>query len=127
MAGCVLRAWGTDFDPEIFLAASTLIACNVFRKGARKSASRIWTTSGFTIDVSKAENSFPQQVCDAIEFIKANSSNLRELQQSVGLEGLSLDFGVYKTSGFVQSHVFTPELIRLAADYSMALELTVYR
>ena len=124
-AGCVLRAWGDNFQPEPFLDGSSLQPCNVFHKGARKSASRTWDTSGITVVVSEA-NGFARQVTDAIEFLKSNGMELQRLHGNVGVDGLSLDFGVDQKNGFLQSHLFPAELVSLAAEYSMTLEVSVY-
>lgn len=124
-AGCVLRAGGDNFQPETFLDGSSLQPCNVFHKGATKSASRTWDTSGITVVVSEAD-SFQRQVTDAIEFLKSNGMELQKLLGSVGLEKLSLDFGVDRKNGFLQSHLFPAELVSLAAEYSMALEVSIY-
>ena len=126
MAGCVLRAWGDDFQPETFLRGSSVEPCNIFRKGARKSESSTWDTSGITVVVSEAADDFAQQVVDAIEFLKARRTELPGLQGSAGLEGMSLDFGVNRKDGFLQSHTFPRELTRLAGELSMALELSIY-
>jgi hypothetical protein len=124
-AGCVLRASGDNFHPETFLDGSSLQPCNVFHKGSSKSASRTWDTSGITVVVSEADG-FAQQVTDAIEFLKSNGMELQRLHGSVGLDGLSLDFGVDRKNGFVQCHLFPTELVSLAAQYSMALEVSIY-
>lgn len=126
MGGCVLRAWGDDFQPESFLNGSSLEPCNVFTKGARKSAGRTWETSGLTVVVSEANDDFAQQVSDALAFLNSNTSELRRLQTSIGLDGLSLDFGVNRRNGFLQSQLLPAELVFLAAKYSMALEVSIY-
>ena len=125
MAGCVLRAWGDDFAPEEFLRHSSLEPCNVFRKGARKSEDHTWNTSGLTVVVSES-NDFARQVVDAVVFLKSNREDLSHLKGSVGVEGTSLDFGVNGRDGFLQSYYFPPELIHLAAEFSMALDLSIY-
>jgi hypothetical protein len=95
MPGCVLRAWGDDFEPETFLQSSAFNAGNVFRKGERKYKSRrAWDTSGITIVVSESFADFSQQVVDAIEFLRSNRVEILRLQTSDGLEGLTFDFGV---------------------------------
>ena len=125
MGGCVLRAWGDDFQPESFLAGSSLEPCNVFTRGARKSEGRSWNTSGLTVPVSDSD-SFKHQVTDAIEFLTSNRLELQQLKSSVGIDGLSLDFGVSETDAFCQNHFFPPELISLAAEYRLALEVSIY-
>jgi hypothetical protein len=126
MPGCVLRASGEQFQPETFLSESTLVPCNVFRKGEHKSESRLWDTSGVTVVVSEAAEGFPQQVSDAIEFLKSNRTELLRLKESHGIENMSLDFGVSRENGFVQSHLFPPDLVRMSAEFGMALEVSIY-
>jgi hypothetical protein len=126
MGGCVLRAWGDDFQPESFLAGSSLEPCNVFTKGTRKSEGRTWDTSGLTVLVSDDSDNFKHQVTDAIEFLTSNRLELQRLKSSVGIDGLSLDFGVSGTNGFLQNHFFPSELISLAAEYALALEVSIY-
>lgn len=126
MGGCVLRAWGDDFQPESFLAGSPLEPCNVFTKGTRKSEGRTWDTSGLTVLVSDDSDNFKHQVNDAIEFLTSNRLELQRLKSSVGIDGLSLDFGVSGKNGFWQRHLFPPELISLAAEYALALEVSIY-
>ena len=126
MGGCVLRAWGDDFQPDAFLSGSSLEPCNVFFKGTRKSEGRAWDTSGLTVVVSEASDDFARQITDAILFLKSNAPELQRLKTSVGLDGLDLDFGVDRKNGFLQSQVFPPELVSLAAEYSMALEVSIY-
>jgi hypothetical protein len=125
MAGCVLRPCGDNFQPEIFLGGSSWKPCNVFHKGDRKSESRTWDTPGLTVLVSDADD-FARQVTDAIEFLKSNDSEFHRLQTSAGLDGLSLDFGVDRKNGFVQSQLFPTELVCLAGQYSLALEVSIY-
>jgi hypothetical protein len=126
MGGCVLRAWGDNFQPESFLAGSSLEPCNVFTKGARKSEGRTWDTSGLTVLVSDDSDNFKHQVTDAIEFLTSNRLELQRLKASVGIDGLSLDFGVSETNGFLQNHFFPPELISLAAEHALGLEVSIY-
>ena len=126
MAGCVLRATGDHFQPEWFLSESTLAPCNVFRKGEHKSASSVWDTSGITVVVSEAQESFSQQVSDAIEFLRSNRAELLRLKGSRGLEDLSLDFGLSRKNGFLQSHLFPSDLIHMAGELGMALEVSIY-
>ena len=126
MGGCVLRAWGDNFQPESFLKGSSLEPCNVFIKGTRKSETRTWETSGLTVVISDATDDFGQQVSDTLACLKSKASEIRRLKTNAGLEGLSLDFGVDRKKGFLPSHLFPAELVALAAEYSMALEVSIY-
>ena len=126
METCVLRATGDSFQPEVFLRESTFQPCNVFHKGERKAESRTWETSGLTVVVSEGSDDFAQQATDAIKFLKSNRAELLRLKESSGLESISLDFGVTRGIGFLQSHFFPSELVRLAGELEMALEVSVY-
>ena len=126
MPGCVLRASGEQFQPETFLSESTLVPCNVFRKGERKSESRLWNTSGVTVVVSERSDNFPQQASDAIEFLKSNRTELLRLKESHGIENMSLDFGVSSKNGFAQSHLFPSDLIKMSGEFGMTLEVSIY-
>ena len=126
MAGCVLRATGDDFQPDTFLHETIFAPCNIFRKGERKSESRTWDTCGITIVVSEASDDFVQQVLDAVEFLKSNRTEMLRLKESAGLEEMRLDFGVSRRNGFLQSYLFPPELVHLAGELKMALEVSIY-
>ena len=126
MPGCVLRATGDNFQTETFLLGSTLVPCNVFRKGQRKAKDRVWETSGITVVVSDAQDDLAQQIRDAIEFLKSNREELSRLRGFDGIEGLELDFGIYRKNGFLQCSVFPSELVALAGDFGMGIDLSMY-
>ena len=127
MAGCVLRANGDSFQAEKFLEGSTLVPCNIFRRGEPKAQNRVWDTSGITVVVSNASgDDFALQVHDAIEFLRSNRKELFRLRSFAGLEEMELDFGIYRKNGFLQSSVFPAELIALASALGMGIELSIY-
>ncbi len=124
-SSCVLRATGDNFQPSEFLRGSTFEPCNVFRKGERKSASSVWDTSGITVDVS-SEDEFSAQIRDAIAFLENNRAELLRLKQFAGLEEISLDFGVNGKDSFLQSYLFPLEILYLASEFAVELELSIY-
>jgi hypothetical protein len=124
-SSCVLRATGDNFQPSDFLRDSVFEPCNVFGKGERKSASSAWETSGITVEVSSADD-FSAQVRDAIVFLETNRAELLRLKQFAGLEEISLDFGVGGRNGFLQSYLFPLQIIRLASEFSLELEVSIY-
>jgi hypothetical protein len=126
MPGCVLRASGEQFQPETFLSESTFVPSNVFRKGERKSESRIWNTSGITVVVSDAAEDFSQQVSDALKFLKSNRAELMRLKSGHRIENMSLDFGVSRKNGFLQGYLFPSELVHMSGEFGMALEVSIY-
>ena len=69
---------------------------------------------------------FAQQVQDAIAFLKKYQSDLGELQEFIGDKNVYLDFGVESRNVFVQSERVPPELLRLAGDLDIAIEISRY-
>lgn len=73
---CTLRAGGTNFDVDSFLATSSLTPCAVFRRGepkfpASNPKGRICETSCFNLNVSDAEfGDETGQIRDALIFLK---------------------------------------------------------
>jgi hypothetical protein len=127
MPGCVLRATGDNFRVEKLLEASSLIPCNVFRKGERKSSSRVWETSGITIAVSDSDGSdLASQISCAIEFLRDNRDELLRLRKFDGVEEMELDFGIYRQNSFLQSNLFPAELVAIAGDLQIGIELSIY-
>jgi hypothetical protein len=127
MPGCVLRATGHDFQVAKFLETSTFAPCNVFHKGECKAKNSVWKGSGITVVVSDATgDDLAQQVQDAIEFVRENQKELSRLRSFDGLEYMLLDFGVYRKDGFLQSSVFPAELVALAGDCGIGIELSIY-
>ena len=127
MPGCVLRATGDGFQAEKFLETSTLSPCNVFRKGERKSGDRVWDTSGITVVVSDAPGDEPgRQVREAVSFLSAHREELARLGAFDGLAEMGLDFGLNRKDGFVQSICFPAELVALAGELHIGIEVSVY-
>lgn len=127
MPGCVLRGIGDNFKVEEFLKVSTLAPCNVFRKGEPKANGHVWDTSGITVVVSdSSSDDLALQVHDAIDFLRANRKELSRLRNFNGLEKMGLDFGIFRKNGFLQSSLFPAELIALASDFGMGIELSIY-
>jgi hypothetical protein len=124
-SSCVLRVTGDNFIPSDFLRDSIFEPCLVFRKGERRTASSVWDTSGITVDISSEDN-FSAQVRDATVFLENNRVELLRLKQFTGFEELSLDFGVNGKGSFLQSYFFPLELIHLANEFAIELELSIY-
>jgi|SRR5918911_420384 hypothetical protein len=127
MPGCVLRVSGGDFQPHSFLKDSGFVPCNVFRKGERKAKDRVWDSSGFTVVVSEASgDDFAQQVQDAAGFLRKHKEELARLIKFAGLEDARLDFGVSRKSGFLRSSYLPPELLTLAGEVGVGIEISIY-
>ena len=125
MPGCVLRASGDEFVPEEFLKGSSFKPCNVFLKGEARGRSSVWTSSGFTVEVS-ARQELGKQIEDAIEFLNRNRDELSRLGAMQGLTGVELDFGISRKSVFVQTSYLTPELLKAAGSLRIGIEISIY-
>lgn len=130
--GCVLRVAGRNFDVDAYLKHGVLVPTAVHRRGearfptlprARKSPQ-----SGFNIVVSKKEVSdLADQVKDAVVFLGRHRRAVRALCRRQGVESAVLDFGVERrTAAAVQVHLFPEDLVRLAGELGLALELSFY-
>jgi len=130
--GCVLRVAGRDFDVDAYLGRGVLVPVAVYRRGearfptlprARKSLQ-----SGFNIVVSKKDVSdFADQVRDAVSFLARHRRAVRALRRRKGVESATLDFGVERRpEAAVQVHVFPVDLVRVAGELGLALELSFY-
>ena len=75
-------------------------------------------------DVSKAElEDFSGSINDAIEFLHSNAKELAKLVASGPLEA-TLDFGVAWRDVAAQFDVLPAELVRCAAEFGFAIELS---
>jgi hypothetical protein len=66
-----------------------------------------------------------QQVLDAIEFLKANQVELEKLRHVQGVT-MCLDFGIADRDVVVQCDRFPPELLRLAGNLEIGIEISHY-
>ena len=127
MPGCVLRAAGDEFEPREFLSRSSFKACNVFVAGERRGSASVWSTSGFTVDVSSASGEeLEKQIEDALEFLDQYRDELSRLVNTRGLTDLNLDFGVNRRDVFVQSIYLPPELLKVAGSLQVGIEVSIY-
>ena len=130
--GCVLRVAGRDFDVDAYLRRGVLVPSAVYRRGEARfptlPRARKTPQSGFNIVVSKKEFSdFAGQVRDAMGFLGHHRRAIRALRRRKGVEGATLDFGVERRAeAVVQVQVFPEDLVRLAGQLGLALELSVY-
>ena len=114
----VLRASGTELDPEAFLSESELEATATYRKGeprlglASRPDAPEWLSSGFHVTVSDADfDDLPAQIRDALRFVSRHEEELRRLGRFDGVETVCLDFAIDRRDVSVQSAVFDAELL----------------
>ena len=129
---CVLRVAGRSFDVDAYIRRGKLVPSGVYRRGearfptlprARKSPE-----SGFHIVVSKKDfDDLGGQVRDAVAFLGHHRRAIRALRGRKGVETAALSFGVERRpEAVVQAEVFPEDLVRLAGQLGLALELSLY-
>jgi hypothetical protein len=125
---CVLRARGSSFAVDEFLAASSLRPITVFHRGQKQSSkSRPMPASGFHADVSAADFSNLQgQIADAVQFVEQNRGELARLVGFPGVEDVSVDFGIEERDVPAQSERFPPNLLRAMGSLGISLAFTLY-
>ena len=128
--GCVLRAFGSTFDPDAFLKGSTLLPSKVWRKGEARgrSGGDVRRSSGVNVAVSDADmTDLRQQARDAISFLQSNKGDLARLVSFPGVEGVGLDFGIaWRQDVVTQTDSLPPELVRLAGELGLGVEISHY-
>jgi hypothetical protein len=133
---CVLKASGTEFDPDAFLDPSQLVPCKVFRRGEPRLPKSqphgpIHETSGINIYVSDSSwSDLPAQVADAERFLTENREQIIRLAQAPGVTEIVLDFPIeLRIDGeniVAQFDRFPTSLVRLVGALGIALELSIY-
>jgi hypothetical protein len=127
---CILRVSGKDFDVDQILKESGLKAYKIYRKGElseRKTEGEFNSDSGFAIEVSKADfDKLAVQIEDAINFLKVNQQSLTIVGKAPGKDYYLLDFAFHKRDVAVQYDYFPAELLRLAGNLGIGIELSCY-
>jgi hypothetical protein len=123
--GCVLRISGMNFRPDDFFRRFDLPAVAAWNKGDTGIFNRVHANSGCNLIISERE-ALDEQIEDAIGFVNAHRAALRFACDSASIDDLRLDFGIPLRDSVVQSNTFLPALVRLAAEFNIALELSQY-
>lgn len=127
-----LRASGSDFDVDAFIADCSWNIAKVFHRGEAllprtQPNGRKHEESGLNVVVSEAGfHDFAEQLEDAVEFLTENAPEVGRLVAFPGVTGVVLDFGIAWRDVVAQSDQFPAELVRLAGASGIALELSHY-
>jgi hypothetical protein len=127
----VLRASGSDFDVDAFVADCNWNVARAFRRGEvllkTQPDGRKREESGLNVVVSEAGfHAFAGQLKDAVEFLTENAAEVRRLVGFSGVTAVVLDFGIAWRDVVAQSDQFPAELVRLAGASGIALKLSHY-
>ena len=129
---CVLKVSGRGFDVDAYIRRGKLVPSAVYRRGEARfptlPRARRSPESGFHIVVSKKELAdFGGQVRDAVSFLGHHRRAVRALCRRKGVETALLDFRVERgPEAAVQVQVFPVELVRLAGQLGLALQLSFF-
>ena len=131
---CVLRVYGKGFDVDEFLAECPWSPNPVHRRGQRRPV-RVRGPEkheqfGFALAIPGSDTPgevFADQASAVLAFLNENHAELVRLGSFPGVESRVLDFGVpiYEDQPMRSNHI-PLELVRVAATFGLALEITVY-
>jgi hypothetical protein len=128
----VLRAYGTDFEPDRFCSESGLEPCAIIRRGEpvlpkARPEGKNHERSGINIVLSDAEfDEFPRQVEETTAYLEAHRDELIRLHDFPGIEDVTIDFGIARRDVIVQCDYLPPALVRLAGELGLGIEISQY-
>jgi hypothetical protein len=83
--------------------------------------------SGVNVTVSRADfTNLERQIRDALAFLKKHKRDIRRAGRAVGVEQMTLDFGIARRDVAAQFDYFPPELVSAAGQLGLGLELSQY-
>ena len=127
MPGCVLRASGSGFDVDAFLADSPFKPTVIYKKGQRRRpASRgSHTVSGFNVVITNNEEP-AKQVTAATKFLRENRDELLRLKKARGLESVTIDFGCAQKEFLARTAHLPAELLSAAGAFGIDIDVSFY-
>ena len=135
MPGAVLHVFGEAFNPRPILTEMSLQPYSEFCRGDQCFPDSPWSerrhqVGGFKCEVSSADGLLADEVADAIAFLREHYDDLARLGGVPGVESKILDFGDYQRIDgeevVVQCDYLPPELLRLAGELGIGIELSLY-
>lgn len=128
---CYLRVFGESLDIDALLGEVGIEPDRVWRKGERRfpnnPESRIHEHSGASFTASAAGmDEFDLQVADSSEFLEQHKADIVRMVGFLGVEGVTLDFGVELRDVAIHSDFLTPRFIKAAGAAGIAVELSHY-
>jgi hypothetical protein len=127
---CILRISGTDLSLDE-LEIIKLVPDSIWQRGtpiiSNKPDGKKYASTGARYIVSDADfDEFDIQKNEAIEFLTNNNRIIEEMIKLPSVEYASLDFGIERRDVAVQCDSFQPELLKLAGNLGLGIELSQY-
>jgi len=128
---CVFRVVGDDLQVDALLEKLKMEPYRLWRKGEprnwRNPEGKKSECSGACFTASEAEmTDFATQTSDAIEFLKKHQKDIAIIASFPGVEEAALDFGIELKKDTLNCDYLPPELLRLAGNGNVAIELSHY-
>jgi hypothetical protein len=132
---CILTISGRNFDVDCFVDKSKLRPYRKSYKGQprlkTKPDGEKLSRSSISIQTSKAGfDNLKKQIADTIRYLKRNKDKLAHIGSTKGIEYAVLDFGIDlridRKQVLTQSDTFPNELLKLAGDLGLDIELSIY-
>jgi hypothetical protein len=96
-------------------------------KGHRARRGKVQRFTGFSVSVSEHFRNLKKQIPDVIAFMRENHGELSRLAEYPGVTELLLDLSYERRAGTViQCDKLPPELLKLAGELGITIELTLY-
>ena len=127
---CYLRVSGENFDVDCFVTKSRVTADSEkftkwrmgepFRRGVREG-------SGFLLEIYEVESEgLEEQTKKAINFLKDNHEELKQLMEQPEVNDAYLQFVIDKRNIANQNDFFSAELVRLSGNLGLGILLSQY-
>jgi hypothetical protein len=128
---CMIKISGADLDIDKLLVNTTLIVDKSYHRGEQRqkiNPKKLNKESGASFIVSLAYfDEFEAQKNGARIFLSDNREAIRKIMAWPGVDGACLDFGIKKRDVAVQVDCLDSELLKLAGDLGIGIELSQYR
>lgn len=128
---CMFRVFGSDLEIDALLDGVALEPNRVWHKGDLRFKHRpdgeVLVLSGASFIASDADmNEFDVQIKEVKDFLSEHCAEIQKMVQFPGVEGGVLDFGIELRNVAVHGDFLPLELLQLAAQAGVGIQLSHY-